>query len=151
MTANHGVGVRSDLAGKCLQHGRRIKQWSPGHPDLRAQGRQGAGNGIVFIPGNHCPAAWGNQTFNGQIQGMGRIHGKDHLFRVGQVEQFRQGLPAGKCGIGGQHGRPVTAPARGAHGSHGLRHGRRHRRWFLECGGGTVQVDHPPTSRYTPR
>lgn len=41
---------------------------------------------------------------------MGRIHGKDHLFRVGQVEQFRQGLPAGKCGIGGQHGRPVTAP-----------------------------------------
>ena len=147
VVADHGVRVRRNQAVKGRCHRRRLEQRPGGYVDPGPQSGQRTGDGVVFIAGDHRLSSRRHQGLDGDIQRVGGIEGKDHLFRAPHVVQFRQLAPAGKGGVGGPHGRRVSAPARRAHGGKRIRHGGGHCGVLLESGGRTVEVDHGSTSR----
>ena len=56
------------------------------HPDIGMERGQRTGNGIMLVSGNYRPTAGRHQTFDGNVQSVGCIVGKNHLFRVIQPE-----------------------------------------------------------------
>ena len=82
MVADHRVCIRCDHTVKGLRHRRRLEQRSRGHVNLGAQSSQRPGDGVVLVSGYHGLAARWYQTFDGKVQGMGGIEGKDHLLRT---------------------------------------------------------------------
>lgn len=145
--ADHRVCIRCDHTVKGLRHCCRLEQRSRGHVDLGTQSSQRPGDGVVLVSGYHCLSPRRYQTFDGKVQGMGGVEGKDHLLRTPHAVQLRQFVPASKGGIGGPHGRRIPAPARGTHGSKCIFYGSRHCGGFLKRGGCAVKVDHGSTSR----
>ena len=77
-------------------HGLRLKQRSPGHQQLRPQGMEGPGDGVVLIAGQGHPGPGPHQGLDGQIQAMGGTGGENHLLRGGHAKQSGGLLPAGK-------------------------------------------------------
>ncbi len=112
-----GEYSRSHLRGQglseCLHGLLRPEQLSGRHPDRHIRdGVERPGDRVVLISGDdHCPSRT-DQGLYGDIQAVGGIVGKDHLFRLGDLEQAGCRLPAGKGRCCCVHGRLVTTSAR---------------------------------------
>ena len=90
MAANHGVQTGADHQVKGLGHRLRAEQRSVCHGHVCVKRRQRPGDGIVLIAGEQRPPPIGNQTFDGNVQPMGGIHGQYHPLRVLCTKQLRQ-------------------------------------------------------------
>lgn len=134
--------LRRELLGKGFQHGVRPEQRGPGGLDAAAQGGQRTGDGVVLVAGDHHRIPGLYHGFDGQIQRMGGIEGKDHVSGVLQMKEFGGCLSAGKGRISRQHGRFVPAPPGACHMLHGIGDGPPDRGRFLQGGGRAVQIDH---------
>ena len=145
--ADHGVHPGADQGVKGHCHCLRMKQRSVRHGHIRTEGRQGPGDGVVLIAGDHRPAPRRHQALDSDVQPVGGVGRKHHPFRVLDAKQLRQLRPALKGSIGGPHGQGMAAPAWGAHGGQGIPHSPGHSRRLLKGGGRAVQVDHRPISR----
>ena len=126
----------------------RAKQRGICRQRMGLEGIQRAGHCVVFIAGDHHPATGMDQRFNGDVQAMGGIAGKHHLLWGRNVKQLRDLTAAAESRLGRRLGRGISAPARGGHSIHGLQHGLPDGRGLLECGGGTVKVNHAITPLY---
>ena len=145
MVADH-TGYALELAAEGLHQFPRLEQRAGRHAYVCSQCMQRPGDGIVLITGDKHGIARLDQGFDGNIEGVGRIEGEDHLLRSLYLKKLRSGLPAGEGRVRRQHGGRVPAPARRGHMAHGIRSRPRHRGRLLQRGRGIVQIDHSSTS-----
>ena len=146
MGAGHQVRPPVQLPTEGLHSRLLVKEGAAGHPDIRPQGVEGPGHGVVLIAGDHHPAARLCQGFYRDVQAVGGVKGKHYPLRVVYVKQPGRRLPTGKGGLRSRHGRPVPSPARAGQIVDGPGRGSRHSGRLLQGGGGTVQIDHRATS-----
>ncbi|CAN4043963.1 Enoyl-CoA hydratase/isomerase family protein, partial [Dysosmobacter welbionis] len=135
VVADHRVRAGHDQAVKGRRHRCRLKQGRRRHGHLGSQGRQGPGDSVVLISGDHGFPAGRHQALDGNVQAVGGVHGEGHLLRVLQMVQLRQLCPAVEGSLRRTHGGGVSAAAGRAHGGHGVPHGVRHSPGLLEGGG----------------
>ena len=82
----------------------------------------------------------------GNVECMGSIHSKDHLFRLLQPEEISCFLPTGINHLRRFHGSFMAATARIAALTHGPQYRLCHLRWLFQRGGTIVKIDHRGTS-----
>ena len=144
---HHRFRIRFQTGLKGIQQSLPVKQRGFGCHDLRPQGVERPGDGIVLPGGDEHPVPRLHQGTDGDVQAVGGVEGKHHLLGAFHAEEIGRRLTAGKGGLRRPSGGQMAAPAGAGQISH--RPGRRpgHSGGLLQGGGGAVQIDHSPTSR----
>ena len=112
MGAHRRPHLRGQRPAEGLQSGRPVKQGAVRHPHRHPRdGPERPGDCVVLITGDHHGVPRPDQGFDGQIQPVGGIESKDHLFRLRHIKEGGGLLPAGKGGVRRRHSGPVSPPA----------------------------------------
>lgn len=88
MVADH-TGYALELAAEGLHQFPRLEQRAGRHAYVCSQCMQRPGDGIVLITGDKHGIARLDQGFDGNIEGVGRIEGEDHLLRSLYLKKLR--------------------------------------------------------------
>ena len=145
---HHRVHLRRQLPPEGLQGGLPVKEGALGRFDGHVRdGPERPGHRVVLIAGDEHGAPRLHQGFEGDVQAVGGVKGKDHPVRLGHVKEGGRLPAAGEGRLRRRHGGPVPAPARGGQVVHGVGAGPGHRGGLAQGGGRTIQVDHSSTSR----
>ena len=146
--AHHRVHLRRQLPPEGLQGGLPVKEGALGRFDGHVRdGPEGPGHRVVLIAGDEHGAPRLHQGFDGDVQAVGGVEGKDHPVRLGHVKEGGRLPAAGEGRLRRRHGGPVPAPAGGGQVVDGVGAGPGHRGGLAQGGGRAVQVDHSSTSR----
>lgn len=124
MVADNGTDLGCKLLLKAAEHGLGLKKRPVGHLYDSAQGVQRPSDRIVLVSGDQNGISSLDERFNGNIQPMSGVKGKNHIFRLIYAKEGGRLLAAGKGGPCGKHGGAVTPSARAGHGTHGGHTGR---------------------------
>ena len=150
MRADRGVRSERKRAFKG-EHGlRRRKKRRCGDDDLSTQCVQRPRDSIVLIARDNDPSAGTDETLDGNIQSVRRVHRKDDLLDRWHREKCRRCTAAAKQRFFRLLCRGITAASGRAHRAHRLHDGPLHRGRLLKGRGGVVKVDHSAISRIVP-
>ncbi|MPM85652.1 hypothetical protein SDC9_132733 [bioreactor metagenome] len=86
--------------------------------------------------------AGAEEAGDGHVQRLGRVSGKDHVFRSGAAEEPGKLLPGLENNAGGAEGTLMGAAGAVAHAAHGGYHRVDHCRGLLQGGSRVIQINH---------